>query len=69
MEHNARLQKGNIYENKGGGRFLCLESTERGITTLRNIASSWTLRAHCVTKYDDGKIEWDFSSGGYFAET
>lgn len=69
MERNARLQKGNIYENKSGGRFLCIESTKRGITTLRNIASGWTFRAHCVTKYDGGKIEWDFSSGGYFEET
>lgn len=68
MKRNVRLQKGNIYENKGGGCFLCIESTERGITTLRNIASGWTLRAHCVTKYDDGKIEWDFSSDGYFVE-
>ena len=66
MTRDEKLKQGTIYTNKGGGRFLCLSDTEGEITKLRNVASGWTLNAHVVTMYDDGTIEWDYSTGGYF---
>lgn len=66
MNRHAKLTKGEIYENKGGGRFICLCDANGEITKLCNVASGWTLYAHVITMYDDGKIEWDFSTGGHF---
>ena len=45
-----------IYTNKGGGSYICLE------------AEKWTFVAHGCQMYEDGTIEWDSSTGGYFEE-
>ena len=33
---------------------------------LRNEASGWTVMAHGVGIYADGRIDWDYSTGGRF---
>ena len=33
-----------------------------------NTKTGWTLTAHGLVQYEDGTIEWDYSTGGYFGE-
>lgn len=57
-------KRGEIYKNAGGGEFLCLESSLA--PTMVNINSGWTFTAHVCARYEDGSIEWDYSTGGRF---
>ena len=61
---------GGLYENEAGGIFRC-SSVSRwtpGTATMRNERSGWTFEAHGIGVYKDGRIDWDYSTGGYFAE-
>lgn len=58
-----------IYTNAGGGQYRCLSNTDdQGTAVMQNIISKWTLTAHGCGIYEDGTIDWDWSTGGYFAE-
>lgn len=60
---------GETYRNQGGGNYICEKiSVWNGLPRMRNTASGWTFDAHGVGIYDDGTIDWDFSTGGYFAD-
>ena len=73
---------GQVYVNRGGGRYLCRAlMTNCGIqyfnaagcsssTTalFQNVKSGWTFTAKGVIQYVDGTIEWDHSSDGCFKE-
>lgn len=59
--------QGNVYRNKGGGEFLCIRGYD-GNAVMQNIASQWTFEANGVIQYEDGTIEWDYSTGGHFVE-
>ena len=61
-------QMGEEYENAGGGRYLCTRSWDEDTWTARfmNTASGWTCLAHGIVRYEDGTIEWDYSTGGHF---
>lgn len=61
---------GEIYRNQGGGTFRCLwASGDRlGEAQMQNIASGWTLDAHGCGIYEDGTMDWDYSTGGHFRE-
>ena len=65
---------GTVYVNRGGGKYLCGDVWENDTPALSycarmtNTATGWTLVAHGVTQYPDGSIEWDYSTGGHFAE-
>ena len=59
--------QGKTYTNKGGGEFLCLRGYN-GDADMQNVKSGWTFKAHGVQQYEDGTIEWDYSTGGHFAE-
>ena len=58
-------EQGKVYQNKGGGEFLCIESFD-GSAVMQNTASRWTFKAHGVTQYEDGTVEWDYSTRGHF---
>lgn len=62
--------KGEVYRNQGGGEYRCVKAgnawSENPI--MQNVKSGWTLTAHGVGIYDDGTIDWDYSTGGYFDE-
>ena len=63
--------KGEVYENEGGGIFRCLKAPRYAnghAATMQNIRSGWTFKAHNVGIYKDGRIDWDYSTDGYFAE-
>lgn len=60
---------GKTYRNQGGGTYICTRvSVWDGLPTMRNTASGWTLTAHGIGIYEDGTIDWDYSTGGYFAD-
>lgn len=63
-------QPGKVYTLKSNNSiitsiFRCLEA-QSGVAVMQNLASGWTFKAHGVGQYDDGEIDWDFSTGGYF---
>ncbi|MBR2532509.1 MAG: hypothetical protein IKE56_07595 [Lachnospiraceae bacterium] len=62
--------KGEVYENEGGGTFRCLGAAHwiYGAVIMQNVRSGWTFKAHGVGIYKDGRIDWDYSTDGYFAE-
>ena len=62
-------EAGGVYENEGGGIFRCLQvDYYRQTASMRNERSGWTFDAHGVGIYKDGRIDWDYSTGGFFAE-
>ncbi len=62
---------GGLYENEGGGIFRCLyvfEQLYKNAATMRNERSGWTFEAHGIGVYKDGRIDWDYSTGGQFCD-
>lgn len=60
---------GKEYENEGGGFFRCISRNNTAQQAiLQNVDSGWTFAAHGIGQYPDGKIDWDFSTGGCFEE-
>lgn len=73
---------GQVYVNRGGGRYHCLALvTEYGTVyhnplggssstagVFRNVKSGWTFTAKGIIQYVDGTIEWDHSCDGRFKE-
>ena len=56
-----------IYENAGGGSYLCqLVLPQINGAWMQNTATGWTLQAHGIVRYEDGTIEWDYSTHGHF---
>ena len=65
-----RPEIGKTYDNRGGGRFRCLWSSQSGAAftgaTFINVKSGWKFQAAGIRRYSDGTIEWDCSNGGHF---
>jgi len=63
-------ERGTIYMNHGGGTFRCLTAPRRcfiGIAAMmQNTKSGWTFEARGIHTYDDGSIDWDYSTGGHY---
>ena len=58
-----------IYTNKGGGSYICLEAEGHFRAKFQRVSKyKWTFVAHGCQMYEDGTIEWDSSTGGYFEE-
>ena len=71
---------GQIYLNRGGGEYRCIDQMPTAGTTyynasggssstaarFRNVRSGWTFTAKGIIQYIDGTIEWDHSSDGHF---
>ena len=56
-----------IYENAGGGSYRCQLVREPDHEAwMQNVKSGWTCLAHGIVRYEDGTIEWDYSTGGHF---
>ncbi|MBQ1576682.1 MAG: hypothetical protein IIZ83_06955 [Oscillospiraceae bacterium] len=61
-------EPGKIYENEGGGVFRC-ESLSGGNmfdAWMVNVRSGWYFLARGVRLYPDGRIDWNYSTGGRF---
>ena len=71
---------GQVYVNRGGGEYRCIDRRPMTGTTyynqaggssdtiarFRNVRSDWIFTAKGIIQYIDGTIEWDHSSDGYF---
>lgn len=60
--------KGGVYENVAGGRYLCERCESPEWAWMTNIVSGWSFTAKGIVRYDDGKIEWDYSTDGTFVK-
>lgn len=61
-------EPGKIYTNDNGAKYYC-EKLQYGSlfnAWMVNVASGWTFLAHGVGIYPDGRIDWDYSTGGRF---
>jgi hypothetical protein len=83
IDKGQRLQPvvGQIYTNRGGGKYRCIGEAENGPAfynrsgamsdasgVFQSIESGWTFLAKGVIQYVDGTIEWDHSINGHFEE-
>lgn len=83
IDKGQRIQPivGEVYTNRGGGRFRCIAPADNGPTfwnaaggcsnvsgVFQNIESGWTFTAKGIIQYIDGSIEWDHSIDGRFEE-
>jgi len=59
-----RLVIGQTYRNRNGSDYICRSCVDPDCYTLERIKDGWTLTAHVITMYEDGTIEWDYSTGG-----
>lgn len=57
---------GTIYQNRGGGEYICTGTAGGYDATMERIKDGWQLLAHGLLMYEDGTIEWDYSTGGRF---
>lgn len=83
MDKGHRLQAvvGEVYTNRGGGRYRCIALTDNGpmfynfaggcstaSAVFQNVESGWTFTAKGILQFVDGTIEWGHSIGGHFEE-
>ena len=64
-------ERGRVYENQGGGTYRCLHAggfLPACMAVMQNVASGWTFTAHDCGIYEDGRMDWDFSTDGRFEE-
>ncbi len=64
-ETRILAEPGKIYRNKGGGDYLCIRN-EGENAIMRHVVTGWTLKANGIIQYEDGTIEWDYSTEGHF---
>lgn len=65
MERTQSLTIGRTYTNRNGNEYLCIGHAYNGDgSIMERTKDSWTLTAHGITVYNDGTIEWDYSTGG-----
>ena len=56
---------GDILENISGGSYV-VTGVSLDSAVLCNIANGWTMTVHDLGIYDNGKVDWSHSTGGYF---
>ena len=59
-------KEGEEYDNHGGGRFRCLRVFGQD-ALFQSVKSGWTFMARECHTYEDGTIDWNWSTGGHFA--
>ena len=59
-------ERGQTYINEGDGHMYYCMNADGDSALMRSIWSGWTFRAHGVGRYEDGTIDWDYSTGGRF---
>lgn len=59
------VRQGETYENVGGGVFRAKSSGNNAV--MQNVKSGWCFYANGIGMYEDGRIDWDYSTNGAFA--
>lgn len=71
---------GQIYKNQNGREYCCLsnasysneKSAQRAVelgehqADMVRISDGWSFTAHGLHQYEDGTVEWNYSTGGVF---
>lgn len=65
-ERNYALAIGKTYTNRNDMKYLCKAIRMPGCYIMERTTDGWTLEAHVITMYEDGTIEWDYSTGGHW---
>lgn len=67
---------GKVYTNQNGNRYRCINVNEhcgKPDNTLKaqfqRISDGWNLTAHGPQMGEDGRIEWNYSTGGYWPDS
>ena len=68
-KRHVRLQEGKCYINAGGGCYKVLHALDEDRYRVENICSGWVCIVHVITLYENGYIEWDYSTDGHFKKT
>ena len=68
MVRVQELTVGEVYRNRNGWDYLCLENAGPGVVVLERVSAGWTLLAHGICVYEDGSIEWDWSTWGHWPD-
>lgn len=66
MYKGFELTAGATYKNRNGLTYKCVRRAGTDRFVLRSTSSGWTFTAAAITAYEDGTIEWDYSTGGRF---
>ena len=73
---------GQIYKNQNGREYCCLSNTsypnekdsQRSVelgehqADMVRMSDGWSFTAHGLHQYEDGTVEWNYSTGGAFRE-
>lgn len=62
---SPKLKIGQVYTNISGVKYICTDVYGKD-ARFTQIDSHWTFVAHSVRMYDDGRIDWWYSTGGHF---
>lgn len=58
---------GKVYRNTSGFCYRCMSvSSNKTHTATMCSEAGWLFQAHGCGMYEDGKIDWDYSTGGQF---
>lgn len=72
MGNRAVLEVGKVYRLQSSFasdyKVLRICSADPYCAILQQVVSKWTFRANGTNLYEDGRIDWDYSSDGYFAK-
>lgn len=57
------------YTNRNGSEYRCTSVAEairpcETTALFTRVRDGWSLQAHGILQYDDGTIEWNYSTGG-----
>ncbi|QNK41564.1 hypothetical protein [Caproicibacter fermentans] len=63
---STTIVPGCTYTNHNGGDYLCQSIPDDNSAVMERVKDKWTLVAHGIEKYEDGTIEWDYSTGGHW---
>ena len=60
--------EGDVYLNKNGSQYKCIEVIKPYTAIMKSVDSGWTCKCYTIRRYEDNTIEWDYSTGGRFAK-
>ena len=66
MAFHRSLEVGKTYELEGGREYKCLAIEPGPDAILERVRDKYILHAHGTLIEPDGKIRWDYSSGGHW---
>lgn len=70
MTQKFTPQAGQTYQNISGLSYLCLDAGDYlpHKALMQSPKSPWTFTAADCRLYEDGRIDWAYSTGGFFAK-